>query len=556
MREQPEKIDAKFVKGFIRRRKKIFIAVTFLMLIATIIYGLSQPKVYSSTATILIEGQMAGELLKGVSMGFIEERLQVITQQIMTRDKLTQILKKLNLITDLQDANSIEAALTDLRKNVELKTIKAGDFERSSYYTPVKTTVAFKLSYSSGDPTIAYKVTKEISSLYLEKNLERKDLITTQATTVLKEKLKKMQEQTNFIEKKLTDYKKVHAGELPENMAFNLEQTYRLNTQLEEVNAQIKNLEDLKSGAAGPQANPRGLSGDTRSSEQVAGDPWVRLSQLRTQLSSLQTRYSDKHPDVRKTKSEILRLENQLGLSDIAEKEKELESLKKRQAELEKNPGTDDQEANRLSGQIALLSRQIEEKKTYPGKKNTKTPDAELNRMIQRRDDIQRKINEFTRKTQMSSMVQIEYNKLIQEYESASKQFQETQAKLNDTNLAKEIDEVQLGERFTVIEEPQVPIKPEKPNRLKVLLGGFFLALFSGLLVSIVMENLDHSIKSPEQLQKITKVPVLTILPYVMTDEERKILSEKSFISKVFDDLKRGAANLAGKKNKEGSEER
>ena len=40
---------------------------------------------------------MAGELLKGVSMGFVEERLQVITQQILTRDKLIQISKKLNL---------------------------------------------------------------------------------------------------------------------------------------------------------------------------------------------------------------------------------------------------------------------------------------------------------------------------------------------------------------------------------------------------------------------------------------------------------------------------
>jgi polysaccharide biosynthesis transport protein len=555
MREQPEKIDAKFVKGFIRRRKKIFIVVSSIMLIATIIYGLTLPKIYVSTATILIEGQIADELLKGVSMGFIEERLQVITQQIMTRDKLTQILKKLNLITDLQDANSVEGALTDLRKNVELKTIKAGDFERGSYYMPVKTTVAFKLSYPSGDPTIAYKVTKEIASLYLEKNLEQKNQITTQATTVLKEKLKKMQEQTYFIEKKLADYKKAHAGELPENMAFNLEQIYRLNTQFEEVNAKIKNVEDLKSGAVAQAANFGMVPGGDLSGEKAAGDPWVRLSQLRTHLSSLQTRYSDKHPDVRKTKSEILRLENQLGVSGLTEKEKELESLKKRQAEFKRNPGADDQEATGLSDQIALLSRQIEESKKYQGKKSAKSPEEELNRLIQRRDDIQRRINELTRKTQMSSMVQMEYNKLIQEYESASKQCQETQAKLNDTNLAKEISEVQLGERFTVIEEPQVPIKPEKPNRLKVMLGGFFLALFSGLFFSMVMENLDHSIKSPEQLQKITKVPVLTILPYVMTDEERKILSGKSFISKVFDNLKRGASNLAGKKNKQGSEE-
>ena len=56
------------------------------------------------------------------------------------------------------------------------------------------------------------------------------------------------------------------------------------------------------------------------------------------------------------------------------------------------------------------------------------------------------------------------------------------------------------------------------------------------------MENMDHSIKSAEQLQKITKLPVLTVLPYVMTDEEKKAISEKSVISKIFGDLKRGTS--------------
>jgi succinoglycan biosynthesis transport protein ExoP len=118
MREQPEKIDAKFVRGFIRRRKKIFIAVSSLIFIGTIAAAFLTPKVYVSSATILIEGQIAGEILKGVSMGFIEERLQVITQQILTRDKLLQISQKLNLLPHPEDPSAVENALVGMRKNI------------------------------------------------------------------------------------------------------------------------------------------------------------------------------------------------------------------------------------------------------------------------------------------------------------------------------------------------------------------------------------------------------------------------------------------------------
>jgi len=546
MREQPEKIDAKFVKGFIRRRRRIFITVTSLMLIATILTALLLPKAYVSSATILIEGQIAGELLKSVSMGFVEERLQVITQQILTQDKLLQISKKLNLIPNPDDPRAIDTALNAMRKNIELKTIKSGDIDPRSY-SPSQT-VAFKLSYSADDPLTAHKVATELSSLYVEKNLQRRDQITKQATAVLQEKLNQLKEQTNAVEKRLNDYKRAHAGEFPENMAFNLEQAYRLNQQLDEVNARIKQLEELKAAPPGSQLASNVPAGGGLSSAQPTNDPLVRLTQLRAQLLSLQSRYSDKHPDVRKTRAEIQRLENQLGVSDeLSKKESELEALRKRHAELTRNAGADDPAVKQLSEEISVLSKQVEEQRRIRRQARTNSAEDELNRQIRKRDDIQRKINEYSRKSQMSPLVQSEYGKMAQDFENASRQYNETLAKLTDAKVAKEIEDTQLGERFLVIEEPRVPLKPEKPNRLKIMLAGLFLSLFAGLFVSIVMENLDQSIKSPEQLRKITKVPVLTIMPYVITDEEKKARSEKNFLSEVFEDLRRGASNLVRK---------
>jgi polysaccharide biosynthesis transport protein len=547
MREQPEKINAKFVKGFVRRRKKIFIAVTSLMFVATIAVAFLTPKVYVSSATILTEGQIASEVLKGVSMGFIEERLQVITQQILTRDKLLQIAKKLNLIPNFEDPHAVDAGLTIIRKSIELKTIKSGDIDQRSYGRPSQT-VAFQLSFSANDPLTAHKVASELTSLYVEKNLERREQITKQTTTILQEKLSQLQQQMNTTEKRLNEFRRSHAGEFPENMSFNLEQIFRLNTQLDEVNAKIKQLEGMKAGASGQQLTSRTPAGAASSGDQASNDPMVRLSQLRTQLLSLQSKYSDKHPDVRKTKAEIQRLENQLGVSDdLGSKERELENIRNRQAELKKNAAPDDAEVKRLAEAISVLSRQIDEQKRNLRRASSTSVDNELSKQLKKREDLQIKINEYTRKSQMSTTVQNEYNKLAQEYDNGSKQYNDTLAKMTDAKVAKEIDDTQMGERFMVIEEPQVPTKPEKPNKLKMILGGVILSLFAGLAASIFSENSDHSIKSTEQLQKITKLPVLSVLPYVTTDEEKKASKERSVISKAFGDLKWGTSNLVKK---------
>ena len=54
MREQRENIDAKFLKGFIRRRKKTFLTVSSVIFSAAIIFAFFfAPKIYVSSATIL-----------------------------------------------------------------------------------------------------------------------------------------------------------------------------------------------------------------------------------------------------------------------------------------------------------------------------------------------------------------------------------------------------------------------------------------------------------------------------------------------------------------------
>jgi len=470
MRQQPEKIDARFVKRFVRKRKRVFLSVFAVVFAASIVASFLAPRNYVSSAKFLIEGQMPDEILKGVSGGYIEERLQSITQQILSREKLVEIINKFGLYGNPKNEGDIERAVSTMKDNIAVRTIKADDLDKRPSRARLNT-VAFTLSFEGKDPEVVQQVASQLASFYIQKNEQAKEQIAAQTTAVLQQRADQLKEQADLLGGKLNEFKRRHAGEMPESISFNLEQIYRLNGQLDEVNAKISVLEDRERNPESPVGSfrPQGSAG------QNADDPWNRLSQLRAQLMQLRTRYSEKHPDVIKTRKEIQQLEAQLG------------------------------GAGGQSGANAASARE-----------------SELKKYIRQRDDLQRKIAEFTRRNQVAPLLGTEYSRLSTDYDNAMRQYNDARMKLSEKRVVKNLEEAQLGERVILIDPPVVPQQPERSQRGKILLAGFFLSLFCGLFASVVAENLDHSIKSAEQLQRITKLPVLTVMPLMGAGEKER----------------------------------
>ena len=541
MNQQPDMFDVNFIRGFVRRRKKVFLAVSSAVFVVSVIVALLAPNAYVATATILIEGHLKEDIVKGVPSSYVEERLQVITQQLLSRDKLLEIIKQFNLFPGADEKADIESITKKMKDNIIIKTIKAEDLDKRPSMAGYST-VAFTLSYRGSDPETVQKVTSRLVSLYVEKNAQTKEQIVSQTTAVLQERLVHLKEQTEATGQRLSDFKRQHAGELPESMSFNLAQANRLNTQLEEVNAKIRVLEDKGTGSDGSTSSvdsSRGLAANN----QATSDPWARLGQLKMQLINLRSRYSDKHPDVVKTKSEIQQLENRLGISsEQKDRQKRLEDLKTRREDLVKTLGPEHPDAVAATKEIDALSKEMENSKEKTAAVNTR--DTELKKYLRQRDEIQRKINEYGRKSQMAPMLQSEYSRLVADHDNAMKQYNDVSAKLSEVKAMKKIEETQLGERFTVVDEPIVPQSPEKPKQAKTILVGFFLSLMSGLFAAVLMESNDHSVKSVEQLKRITKLPVLTVMPMMKPDVDDADQAQESPVMKAIEMVKHKVSDV------------
>jgi len=90
-----EQIDLQAIKGIIRRQKILFLVAFLAIFFLSVIVAFVLPPVYRSQSTILIEEQqIPQEFAQTTITSYVEERLQVITQQIMSRPRLLEIINQ------------------------------------------------------------------------------------------------------------------------------------------------------------------------------------------------------------------------------------------------------------------------------------------------------------------------------------------------------------------------------------------------------------------------------------------------------------------------------
>jgi len=158
--------------AMLRRRKGQILAVTALLAAVALTVAIGLPSIYRSSATILVQEQeVPADLVRSTITSFADERIQVISQQVMTRAVLLQLIDKYGLYGRYRDRETSEAILKRMREDIKLSFVDANISDRSSGRR-VNATIAFQISYDSPHPERAQKVVNDLALLYLNENVK------------------------------------------------------------------------------------------------------------------------------------------------------------------------------------------------------------------------------------------------------------------------------------------------------------------------------------------------------------------------------------------------
>ena len=531
--EEETKDLREYLAAFRRRKIQILGMVVMLFLISAAVASLL-PSVYRSTATILIEQQeMPADLVRSTISSYADQRIQVISQQVMTRANLLRIVEQYQLYSGSRATSANEEIVQRLAKNIKLDLLKADVIDpRGGGKT--NATIAFSLSYEGETPAVAQKVTNELVTLFLGENLKNRQQKTAETSAFLAEEAAKLSVHVSQTEAKLAKFKEKNTGRLPELVQLNMQLRDRTDSEIKELDRQISTLEERKIYLDGQLAQMKPNSPMISTGGERIFDSEERLKTLKAQFASLSGIYSADHPDVVKMRREIEALQRATGGgADPQEQSKQLTRLRADLATTRDKYSDDHPDVIKLKKSIAAL--EAEQSTAGSAKAVTVKPEnpayiafqaqiaatlSELKSSRSKRAALQSKLASYEQRLEQTPQVEREYLDLTRDHDASLARYREIRAKQMQADIGEELEKDRKAERFSLIDPPQLPEKPSSPNRAFILLLGLVLSVGGSVGSAAVLEGLDDSVHGAKALSNLLEVPVLSVIPYMANEAQ------------------------------------
>lgn len=494
-------INLRYLLGVVKRRHLHFLIPLFIGWAAVWTASWILPPRYKSNTLILVaQPTMPKDYVKPNVNDDLQDRLQNITQQILSRTRLLHIIDELNLYP--QGKNQDEK-VDEMRKGITIDLVREAE----------KVT-AFNIYYSSYDPRIAQQVTSELTNLFINENLEVRQQQSEGTTKFLEDQMEAARKNLSDQEEKIREFKGQHVGELPTQLGSNLQILSGLQSQLQADNDALNTAKQqhvylqtllsqyrtLQGSAKGPAGTPMGLP---------AID--AELDKLRSQLADLSSRYTDQHPDIRKLKDQIAKTEKMRDqlIADLKNKPQPDDSATQTAADPNQSAPL-----AQLQGQLHANQIEIE---------NRERSIAQL----------QAKVNDYQARLNQEPVREQQLADLTRGYDQSKANYDDLLKKRNESAMATSMELLQQGEHFSILDPPSLPNKPDFPNRLKFCGMGLGVGLALGVVVAGAFELMDDRLYDEKQIAGLLPVVVLAEIPDVINQQEEDRIRKRHWLGWV-----------------------
>ena len=464
--------------AILKRRVWWIVIPTIVIPLFAYLVSLLIPNRYTSLTLVLVEQQKVPDnFVKPVVSEGLDERLATMQEQILSRTRLQPLIERFGLFPNDLGKVPMEDLVERMRKLVAVTPVSA-DFGTRTGGLP-----GFYISFSARDPHLAQQVCGEITSMFMQENLRAREQTAEGTTEFLSSQLDEAKRKLDEQDQKLAAFKERYINQLPGQEQTNISILASLNAQLDAANQTIARAEQdqtfdqsqLNQQLAAWKASQSGSDSDSLEK---------KLQDLQSQLSALEARYTPDHPDVIKTKNEIAELKKQLGQEPVPD------TSQARSAQLE-------------PPEIRALRSQIHQLESLKNEKS------------KQQEDLQKQIQAYQSRVQMSPMVEEQYKGLTRDYQTALNFYNELLAKKTQSAMATDLERKQQGEQFRVMDPPNLPEKPAWPNRPLVALGGLVGGLALGCGLGFLVELRDKTLHSDQDVVFYLNLPVLTQIPNI-----------------------------------------
>ena len=465
-----------------RRRKWLIVlpAIAIALVGAAVVH--EWPNRYRSETMILVVPQRVPEsYVRSTVTARIEDRLQTISQQIMSRTRLEQIVQDFNLYPkERAERELMEDIVERMRtRDIGIDIVK-GD--------------AFRVSYNADDPRTAMRVTERLASLFIDESLRDREVLAEGTNQFLATQLDEARRQLVLNEKKLEEYQALHTGEMPSQMAANLQGLHNAEMALQSIGESLnrdrerrllleRSVADIveapdtpaAAAAAAPSEMAKTLADELRTAEQA--------------LLAVELKLKPEHPDVKRLRRNV-------------------DELKKRV------------EAQQLEGTLATAKPRPPVAMDYARRKRLTDAKAELENLdrqleakIAEESRLRGVLGQYQSRIEAAPAREAELAAITRDYDTLQQSYRSLLQKKEESQISANLERRQIGEQFKILDPARMPERPASPDRPRLYLLVIFGALGVGIAAAATAEYFDRSLRSEADVRAALNLMVLATVP-------------------------------------------
>jgi len=520
-RQTPQLHPLSVVRGFWKHKWQVLLVWIVLSAVALgIVYRL--PAWYKAEAIILVDSQRIPDkyVMPTVSTS-LEDRLLTLRTQVLVTDSLQQIIQKFDLYREERKSMPMEEVLDLMSADTQVELEKGWTRDRPG---------AFKISYQGSDPRVVAEVTNDIASQFIDKSIRQRADRATQTQSFLGDELERARADLAKQEKRVSEYKLQHNGELPEQEnslgtilsrlqvelqgnqdATNRSQQEKLMIE-NSINVAESSLATMVSMAE--QSSAGTTPGATGSGADTLAPP-KESEVLQARLDAMLVRYSDDYPEVKRLRAAI---------AQAREAESRTDSAGGRPAQAALRGRVASQQAASASAEVGtplrvpadLADKLVKERERLA---NLKSSLALANRELELRNTERQKIlaniNTYESRLNQLPMREQEMAGITRDYEISKENYKHLGDSKIAADMAAQMEQQQQAEKLTLIQGARVPEIPFKPIRPLWISVGCVAALFISLVIAAMRELRTGAMlgewELPSDVVVMGRVPVIAM---------------------------------------------
>lgn len=328
---------------------------------------------------------------------------------------------------------------------------------------------AFELTVRAGSAETAAAIANRLPEVFAEENVRVRKEQALRATQVFNEEIDALKKANADWERRIAQFKVDHIGELPEQIETNMRGMERIAAQIAAKTEALRAAEIRRSDMARATWAHDSEAGRMSAAEQA----------IVQQLAMAEQTYKADHP-------EVMRLT------------REAQALKARRIDAEGRMYAERAERARAAAAVEQYKQEIKE--------------------------LQTQAEAFQKRLDATPKWAHELGVMQRDYEIVRTKYQSLISRKVEAELAQDLELKNASTLFNVISPAVVPVSPARPDRMSGALIAFLVALGLGILVGVVTEMRDDSIRDTAMVKQTVPMPVLAVIPQMNGKTEKRVL--------------------------------